>query len=171
MSKYLKRRESQAKSRRPKFTIRPLGATHLNALLRMERRTFSDPWTPGFFIDAMSHSEHPERPEDATICWGCWRGGKLVGYLIALPLEDSLHIANLAVTRRFRRQGLGRRMMRKLYPVARARKFKQLTLETRPSNREAIAFYESEGFRQIGVEKGYYLDEEDAWVMGKRIIG
>ena len=163
------RRKTQAKSRRPKVIIRPLRPIHLNAVLAIERRTFTDPWTPGWFIDAMVHSENSGTPEMASICWGCWRGGQLVGYIIALPFENSMHVANLAVTRRYRRQGLAQRMMRKLYRAAKARNFPQITLEARPSNTGALAFYQREGFLQIGMEKGYYNDGEYALIFCKSL--
>ena len=49
---------------------------------------------------------------------------------------------------------------------ARARGFKIVVLEVRPSNHHALTLYESFGFRVVGRRHGYYYDTgEDALVM------
>ncbi len=41
-----------------------------------------------------------------------------------------------------------------------------VTLEVRPSNKEARPLYEKYGFKEVGVRRGYYTDDgEDALIM------
>jgi len=55
---------------------------------------------------------------------------------------------------------------------ARARAFKIVVLEVRPSNHHALTLYESFGFRVVGRRHGYYYDTgEDALVMEIALTG
>jgi ribosomal-protein-alanine N-acetyltransferase len=69
-----------------------------------------------------------------------------------------------------RRQGIARALLGGLLAEAQARDLRLVVLEVRPSNREAIALYESFGFRVTGRRRGYYYDTgEDALIMETRL--
>ncbi|MBF0341759.1 MAG: ribosomal protein S18-alanine N-acetyltransferase [Magnetococcales bacterium] len=99
----------------------------------------------------------------------------LAGYGVARPLFDEWHLLTLGVAPRFRRQGLGRRLVEELAGVAQARQGRCVVLEVRVSNVSARLLYQNTGFVTVGVRHGYYRDgpygPEDALVMCRFMNG
>ncbi len=94
---------------------------------------------------------------------------KMVGFIAAdpRPAEGFAWIATLGVHPDFRRQGIGRALLRaceQCLRVPRAR------LTVRRSNQAAIRLYEEEGYRIVDSIPVYYRDGEMAWVMEKELI-
>jgi ribosomal-protein-alanine acetyltransferase len=98
------------------------------------------------------------------LAWGACSGDVIAGYLVALPSSDQIHLANIAIDASYRRQGIARRLLERLYEYTRRNGQERIILEVRPSNVGAIALYETEGFIQIGIERGYYRGKEDALI-------
>ena len=116
-------------------------------------------------IDALSLP----RPWSAAI----WRGELGSPYGLYLVLEErgevvcqvgirhvlgELHITTIAVKPEYRRRGHARALIGAAlaaYPNA-----SHVHLEVRPTNVEAIALYESLGFRETGRRPRYYGDED-----------
>ena len=97
-------------------------------------------------------------------------GRRLVGYLCLWEIGHEIHITNLAVRPEFRRRGIARALLSHVMEGARQSGVELVFLEVRPTNLEALALYESFGFRVIGRRKGYYFDTgEDALVMEARL--
>jgi ribosomal-protein-alanine N-acetyltransferase len=124
-------------------------------------------------IDALSLP----RPWSAAI----WRGELGSPYGLYLVLEErgevfgqigvrhvlgELHITTIAVKPEYRRRGHARALIAAAlaaYPNA-----SHVHLEVRPTNVEAIALYESLGFRETGRRPRYYGDE-DALLMTRNL--
>lgn len=116
-------------------------------------------------IDALSLP----RPWSAAI----WRGELGSPYGLYLVLEErgevfgqigvrhvlgELHVTTIAVKPEYRRRGHARALIAAAlaaYPNA-----SHVHLEVRPTNVEAIALYESLGFRETGRRPRYYGDED-----------
>jgi [ribosomal protein S18]-alanine N-acetyltransferase len=116
-------------------------------------------------IDALSLP----RPWSAAI----WRGELSSPYGLYLVIEDrgevfgqigvrhvlgELHITTIAVKPEYRRRGHARALIGAAlaaFPEA-----SHVHLEVRPTNVEAIALYESLGFRKTGSRPRYYGDED-----------
>ncbi|MBS0457117.1 MAG: ribosomal protein S18-alanine N-acetyltransferase [Proteobacteria bacterium] len=140
--------------------LRALHARDLPALMAIETAAYEFPWTAGIFRDCLSAGYE---------CWVLEDGSELLGYGVLSAAAGEAHILNVCVAPAQQRRGLGRMLVRRLLDLARWHKAAQVFLEVRPSNPHAIALYLSEGFRQIGVRKGYYpasAGREDAIVMG-----
>ena len=78
------------------------------------------------------------------------------------------HILNLCVRETMRGRGIGRTLLRQLLDLAVEAGVEDVFLEVRPSNLAAIRLYQSLGFVQVGVRKGYYQaagGREDATVL------
>jgi ribosomal-protein-alanine N-acetyltransferase len=89
-----------------------------------------------------------------------------VGFGVLAPTADDAEIESLAVSASWRRHGIARRLCEDLLGWARARGARRASLEVRASNSAARALYESLGFHEVAVRRGYYRDpEEDALVM------
>ena len=90
----------------------------------------------------------------------------VVGYAGMWKIQDEGHITNIAVHPEFRGVHIGKALMSQLINEARSLGVNSMTLEVRKSNIIARNLYESFGFKEAGVRKGYYADnKEDAIVM------
>jgi ribosomal-protein-alanine N-acetyltransferase len=138
-------------------------AEDLDEVLAIERASFSMPWSRGAFLYEIQQNRvaRCRVMRDAT---------GIVGYLCLWEIADEIHVTNVAVHPERRRQGIGRALLSGLLAESHARDIRLVVLEVRPSNREAIALYESFGFRVTGRRRGYYYDTgEDALVMEARL--
>ena len=92
---------------------------------------------------------------------------------LLMPAPDVMHLLVIAIAPDRQRQGVGSLLMRWAESRARACRAPGLLLEVRPTNANALAFYDKHGFLKIGVRRGYYPalgnTREDAFVMKKDI--
>jgi ribosomal protein S18 acetylase RimI-like enzyme len=101
------------------------------------------------------------------------RGGPVVGFVSLRVRDAALEIAGLAVDPAHRRAGLGRALVKAALRAARQRALRRVTLHVSTVNAEALALYESEGFRRVERLSGFYAgkrfgDGGDAWLMMRR---
>jgi ribosomal-protein-alanine N-acetyltransferase len=159
--------------------LEPMTVGHLDAVLAIEQRAYSHPWSQANFIDSMAVGYHcralvgpantPEttsaRTPDET----------LIGYYVAMMGVDEVHLLNITVAPEFQQQGWAPLMLEALAGWARSQKAQWLWLEVRASNLRALAIYARNGFRRVGLRKGYYpgvaAPREDAVVMSLRLDG
>ncbi len=98
-------------------------------------------------------------------------GNRIVGYVIGLIEQQGRvgHIISICVDPDMWGRGYGSMLMDSIEDIFRRRRACRSILEVRVSNTRAISFYEGRGYRIDGVIKGYYLDNEDAYIMSKRL--
>ena len=143
--------------------VEPMRPEDLDEVLAIERASFSMPWSRGAFLYEIQQNR-------VARCRVMREGGVIVGYLCVWEIADEIHVTNVAVHPRRRRQGIARALLGGVLEEARARDLRLIVLEVRPSNQEAIGLYESFGFRVTGRRRGYYYDTgEDALVMEARL--
>jgi ribosomal-protein-alanine N-acetyltransferase len=132
----------------------------LDEVLAIERASFTMPWSRGAFLYEMQQNR-------VARCWVARdEDMRVAGYLCLWEVSDEVHVTNVAVRPSARRQGVARALLGSVIDNARARGFKIVVLEVRPSNHHALTLYESFGFRVVGRRRGYYYDTgEDALVM------
>lgn len=83
---------------------------------------------------------------------------------------DELQIDNLAMSEGWRRQGIGRTLLKSALSLAAGLGARSATLEVRSANLPARAFYEKEGFMAVGLRKRYYADPlDDALLLSREI--
>ena len=139
-----------------RLEVRRLAYGDLPAVLSIERRSFSTPWSLAMFVLELS--------KPSGICLGITDGERLLGYLVCSRYADVWHLMNVAIAPEERRAGLASRLMERLFDEAGADA--RITLEVRTSNAGAIAMYERFGFRAAGHRRRYYHDNgEDALIM------
>ena len=132
----------------------------IDAVCRIERRSFASPWTRAMFEKELS-GQFPQSKTTAA-----WLNGKLAAYCVAWTAADETHIVNFAVDPKLRRQGIGKALVQRLFADARRAKAPRVTLEVRVSNRPALRLYERMGFQIAAIRKRYYRDNgEDAYIM------
>ena len=143
--------------------VEPMRPEDLDEVLSIEAGSLSMSWSRGAFLYEIQQNR-------VARCRVVREAGDIVGYLCVWEIGDEIHITNVAVHPKHRRQGIARTLLGGVLTEARARDLRLIVLEVRPSNREAIGLYESFGFRVTGRRRGYYYDTgEDALVMEARL--
>ena len=96
--------------------------------------------------------------------------GLVVGYGGIWLIIDEGHVTNIAVDEKYRGKGIGSKILEGLIQLCADRNMIAMTLEVRKSNEVAQALYRKYGFKEYGIRKGYYQDNnEDAIIMWKDI--
>ena len=80
----------------------------------------------------------------------------VLGYFVAMPGVQEVHLLNITVDPAYQRQGWGIMMLDALVIWSRGQDAKWLWLEVRASNERAIFVYERYGFNRVGERKNYY---------------
>ena len=139
------------------MTIRKMTPADAARAAQIERETFSLPWSENAFGDAV-------RDENALFLAADENG--LVGYILMYLTPPEGEITNVAVTEACRGRGIGGRLVGAMQEEAAKHGIDQIYLEVRFGNAAAIHVYESAGFREIGVRRGFYeFPREDVRVM------
>lgn len=86
------------------------------------------------------------------------------GIIVYDLLYDRIEIEYIIVDKFYRRNGIGSKLLKELEKS----NIKNITLEVRESNIEAIKFYEDNGFRIETIRKNYY-ENENGYLMLKEL--
>lgn len=125
----------------------------------IERRAYDFPWSHGVFRDCLLAG---------YTCIVLERENRVVGYAILSVAAGEAHVLNLCVDPDYRSLGYGDRLLDEVLLRARLASVKEVFLEVRPSNVNALALYRKKGFRQIASRRAYYQAKdgrEDAAVL------
>ncbi len=131
----------------------------LDAVIETESRAYAFPWSRGIFSDCLRGGHE---------CRVMLRDEEIVGHAVLSAAAGEAHLLNVCVRRELQGQGLGRQFVAYLIQRAGVLGAQAMFLEVRPSNKVAIALYESLGFVQVGTRRDYYpghLGREDALVL------
>lgn len=145
------------------IVITPMRRRHLRAVLRIEERTSSTPWSLGLFL---AEARRPERIYLVARSGSSMMSSSVVGYVgLLFSLTDG-HVTTVAVDPDLHDQRIGTRLLLVAFREAIARGAEAITLEVRASNEPALALYRRFGFAPAGTRKGYYRNpDEDALVL------
>ena len=89
----------------------------------------------------------------------------LVGFAGIWVLSDEAHITNIAVRKKYRRQGIGELLLIQTIELAKGLKADIMTLEVRASNTAAQNLYYKYGFTQVGLRRAYYTDNREDGIL------
>jgi ribosomal-protein-alanine N-acetyltransferase len=147
-------------------TLRSVGRDDLVPLARIHALCFpEDPWDAAALsgVLAMAGAEARLAEERA----------QPVGLLFSTIVVGEAEILTFGVTPASRRRGVARALLADLYVRARALGASRVILEVAADNSMALALYESEGFRTVGLRSGYYHRERgpaiDAWLLRRTL--
>jgi ribosomal-protein-alanine N-acetyltransferase len=155
------------------ITISAATDADLPAIVAIERRAFSDPWTLRSFREALDHP---------AVFFACARrdgggrsgdrsaGDEVAGYVVAWFVADEGEIANLAVDPAGWGGGVGRALLDAALAEGERRGTAAVYLEVRDSNERARRLYASRRFEEIGRRRNYYQRPvEDAIVLRRML--
>jgi [ribosomal protein S18]-alanine N-acetyltransferase len=138
----------------------------LDTVMAVEQAVYPFPWSRGNFVDSLA-AGHVTRVLHGV-------DGALLGYSVALPGVDEMHLLNLTVAPGAEGRGLARGLLDALVARCREERRAWLWLEVRESNQRARAIYRRYGFEDVGLRRGYYpaaVRREDAIVMRLTVHG
>lgn len=140
-------------------TFKEMRLDHLDEVLAIENDSFPTPWLRHAFVYEILHNN----VADYVVALN---NEKVVGYCGMWIIVDEAHITNLAVRHDLRNKKIGSLLMKEMMRRAAQNGVKKMTLEVRPSNLAARHLYEKLGFKQFGLRRCYYMDNnEDAIIM------
>jgi ribosomal-protein-alanine N-acetyltransferase len=148
----------------PQILIRDMGFDDVAMVAQLERRSYAFPWSDAIFRDCLRAGYY---------CCVVQLDHIVMGYAIMSSGAGEAHVLNLCVAQDYRCRGIGTQLLGHVLEFARGLGVSDVFLEVRPSNTIAIRLYQSQGFSQIGVRRGYYQaaeGREDAVVL-RRILG
>ncbi len=146
--------------------LRPVARHDLEKLARIHAQCFpEDAWDPAALesVLAMPGAESLLAEE----------GGDVIGLLFATVVREEAEILTFGVAPRRRRSGVARALLGGFYARARALGATRVVLEVAADNAAALALYEAEGFRTVGMRHAYYQRGRgpavDAWLL-RRVL-
>ena len=142
-----------------KGIVRPMQMDDLQAILEIERTSFSTPWSLQAFKAELKDNEYAR-----YLCLEL--EGQVIRYMGLWFILDEGHITNIAIAPDYRGHHWGEYLMRSMMDRMVEQGMERMTLEVRTSNSQAQSLYKRLGFTTAGVRKGYYADtQEDALIM------
>jgi ribosomal-protein-alanine N-acetyltransferase len=133
---------------------------NLDAIVEIERASFSTPWTADMFRWELRNMDvsatYVLRTADRTV----------VAFCCVWTVLDELHINNVAVRPDLRRRGFAATLLEHVMEEAARHGAAKATLEVRRSNVAALRLYDRLGFTVSAVRPNYYSNPvEDALIL------
>ena len=143
--------------------IEKIKKRYLEQVFGIEQLSNSTPWSYSSFLDCMRKDYE---------FYVCVEDEKVLGFFIASFSLLEGHLLNISVAPNMKRQGIGNDLLDKVEKISDQFGIKEIFLEVRESNNEAISFYKNNGFLEIGLRKNYYKlydGREDALIFSKKL--
>lgn len=140
------------------IVIEKMSERHIEKIASLEKECFSSPWSENALKEELTN----EYARFFTaVC-----DGEICGYIGAHNILGEIYITDIAVFEKYRRKGIGEKLLQKLVSVCEQEQADFITLEVRESNTVAVSLYEKAGFKTVGKRKAFYeKPREDAILM------
>ena len=90
---------------------------------------------------------------------------EIVGFAGVMLIIDEVNIMNIVVRKNKRKLGIGSLLLNEIIRFSKIHSAASITLEVNEKNIPAIKLYEKYGFKQVGLRKKYYNNEDNAILM------
>jgi ribosomal-protein-alanine N-acetyltransferase len=139
--------------------IEKMKETDLADVLAIEQASFPTPFTLNLF--------RMELNLNVAHLFVARKQQKIVGYIDFWRVGPEAHLITIGVDPKARKHGVGSKLVAFMLEDVKRNRVESVSLDVRPTNAAALKLYEKFGFRQVGVRKKYYQDnDEDALVLG-----
>lgn len=130
--------------------IQVLQDADLPWVMSVEQRAYDFPWTLRGFENSMDQGlNYIFKSED----------NKSLGYCCVLPVLDEATLLNVCVAPEYQGKGVARQALEQILAKLKENAFQIVFLEVRASHEPAIKLYQSIGFSEDGLRKGYYRSQ------------
>lgn len=146
-----------------KLTIRPIKIADLDSIVCIEKETYGEfGWSHNTFLNEINNDYSVYYLSELKLS----DTFKIVGYIGAWLVGDEAHITTMVVSSKYRRVHIADILLYNLIKSVQSKGIKWLTLEVKSSNNPAINLYNKFKFKQLGIRKKYYQDNnEDALLL------
>ena len=86
--------------------------------------------------------------------------GEIIGFAGIKIIIDTADVMNIVVKKSWRNQGVGNLLLSNLIALCKKFDLSSLSLEVNEDNQAAIHLYEKFGFKNIGLRKNYYKNND-----------
>lgn len=150
----------------PQVVLRNLDREHLDGVMEIEQASYATPWGREQFEEEIG------REFSDSIVAVEEPGGVVLGYAVCWTMAEESHLLNIAVRPGSREKGIGGTLLEECIRRGARARSRSIYLEVRAGNEAALRLYGREGFRFVGIRRGYYTDTgEDAIVLARGIGG
>lgn len=144
-----------------KIRITKMTVRDINEVMEIEEACFNVPWSKRMFLAELNGN-----PFSYMYVARIAERDEIVGYVCFWLVFEELHLMNLAVHPRWRREGIGQELLRWAIANGWDAGARRATLEVRSSNEAARELYEKIGFKARSIRRNYYNNpKEDAVIM------
>lgn len=101
----------------------------------------------------------------------CRENKEILGFIIFSPIQKEAHLLNIGVKKNYQKRGVGKLLMHTMITQCKAMSIRNIYLEVRVGNKNAINFYLNFNFKKDAIREGYYSGKnpEDALLMSLQI--
>ena len=143
------------------ITIKTLKKEHISKVVEIEEKLLEE--TLGNeMLQAELHNKYAH-------FYVALDGDIVVGYIGAWIIEGTTDMINFVVDSNYQHQGIGQLLMQEIINHSVKENSKEILLEVREKNNQAINFYLLQGFKQIAVRKEYYKNKDNALILRKEL--
>ncbi|MHB9946726.1 ribosomal-protein-alanine N-acetyltransferase [Clostridium botulinum] len=142
--------------------VLPFSLEHIDGVMEIDNLSFSVPWSRNSYETELKNkfAKYIVVLNEET--------NKVLGFAGMWLIIDECHITNIAVHPNYRGLGIGNILMSEIIDICKEHNLTGITLEVRESNTAAKNLYYKYGFKDSGIRKGYYADNnENALLMWK----
>ncbi|HLA94314.1 MAG TPA: ribosomal protein S18-alanine N-acetyltransferase [Pyrinomonadaceae bacterium] len=123
-------------------------------------------------IDAWSESDYRDEIErtDSVVFVTSAANTEVIAFILArivpgIDTGNDAEVYNIAVRKNFQRSGVGSALLGHLMVELRSVKVQNVWLEVRESNKNAVEFYENQGFLPVSTRPNFYSSPVDTAVV------
>ncbi|MBC7081306.1 MAG: ribosomal protein S18-alanine N-acetyltransferase [Thermoplasmatales archaeon] len=143
------------------MAIRKFEYRDLDAVLKIANESFPEKYSSDFLIYLWT-----SYPDGFLVAE---KNNEVVGFIISVKVSKTdLRVLMLAVSKKYRRQSIGKSLLREL--AIRFPEVRRIFLEVRVDNEGAIKFYQKNGFAIKDIIEDFYTDGSPAYIMEKIIF-
>jgi ribosomal-protein-alanine N-acetyltransferase len=125
----------------------------MREIARLEAENFSDAWSEESLGSTFEYDYNHLLVEEMD--------GRVVGYIIYAYIQGDAELLRIAVDKRYRRMGIGNKLMKDMISELVDAGTDRISLEVRAHNLPAVALYKKYGFEEIFVRDNYYHNPDD----------
>ncbi len=138
------------------IVISPCTKSDYSTLIEIEKSTFQDYSSKNELKSLVNQTSH--------MIWKIEKK-KIIGFVSFFYVNDEIEIIKICIIKSHQRQSYGSILINEIKKL----KIKKIFLEVSVENINAINFYLKNGFKQIGVRKGYYANTKGSRIDALRL--
>ena len=146
----------------PDINVRKAEDKDIPRIMEIENVCFIAPWKENDVLYELHENI-------VSNFWVIEVDGKIAGFADYWKTFDSATIAQIAIDPKKQKQHLGSYLLKEIISDCYAKKVRNITLEVRIHNVNAINLYKKYGFEQILVKEHYYSNGDDAIYMIRKV--